>query len=66
MLDFLCRCFTVFSFLTLLPEELKSSYQTADSGYDMYLKDAHKQVKLRIITGVLWPINHLCILNIYR
>ncbi|XP_060587627.1 FHF complex subunit HOOK interacting protein 2A-like isoform X3 [Ruditapes philippinarum] len=32
----------VNSFLTLLPEELKSSYQTADGGYDMYLKDAHK------------------------
>lgn len=33
------------SFLSLLPEQLKSSYQTADSGYDMYLRDAHKQVK---------------------
>ncbi|KAL4231182.1 hypothetical protein ACF0H5_008764 [Mactra antiquata] len=33
----------VNSFLTLLPEELKSSYQTVDGGYDMYLKDAHKQ-----------------------
>ncbi|KAK6174637.1 hypothetical protein SNE40_017875 [Patella caerulea] len=33
----------VTSFLSLLPEEAKSSYQTADSGYDMYLKDAHKQ-----------------------
>ncbi|XP_052226336.1 FHF complex subunit HOOK interacting protein 2A-like isoform X2 [Dreissena polymorpha] len=30
-------------FLTLLPEDLKSSNQTSDSGYDMYLKDAHKQ-----------------------
>ncbi|XP_061171517.1 FHF complex subunit HOOK interacting protein 2A-like isoform X2 [Saccostrea echinata] len=30
-------------FLSLLPEQLKSSYQTADSGYDMYLRDAHKQ-----------------------
>ncbi|KAL5021660.1 hypothetical protein ScPMuIL_000815 [Solemya velum] len=33
----------VNSFLSLLPEELKSSYQTVDSGYDMYLRDAHKQ-----------------------
>ncbi|XP_035824538.1 protein FAM160B1 isoform X2 [Aplysia californica] len=29
-------------FLSLLPEEAKSSYQTADSGYDMYLRDAHR------------------------
>ncbi|KAJ8317420.1 hypothetical protein KUTeg_005324 [Tegillarca granosa] len=35
----------VNSFLSLLPEELKSSYQTADSGYDMYVKDANKQFK---------------------
>lgn len=33
----------VNSFLCLLPEEAKSSYQTADSSYDMYLRDAHKQ-----------------------
>lgn len=33
----------VNSYFSLLPEDLKSSYQTADSGYDMYLKDAHKQ-----------------------
>ncbi|XP_056005597.1 FHF complex subunit HOOK interacting protein 2A-like isoform X2 [Ostrea edulis] len=32
-------------FLSLLPEQLKSSYQTADSGYDMYLRDAHKQYR---------------------
>lgn len=32
-------------FLALLPEQLKSSYQTADSGYDMYLRDAHKQYR---------------------
>nr|KAG5689294.1 hypothetical protein BaRGS_033086 [Batillaria attramentaria] len=31
------------AFLCLLPEEAKSSYQTADSSYDMYLRDAHKQ-----------------------
>ncbi|KAL3865122.1 hypothetical protein ACJMK2_006751 [Sinanodonta woodiana] len=33
----------VNSFLSILPEELKSSYQTVESGYDMYLRDAHKQ-----------------------
>ena len=33
-----------FSFLSLVPEELKSSYQTSDSGYDMYLRDANLQV----------------------
>ncbi|XP_048237386.1 FHF complex subunit HOOK interacting protein 2A-like isoform X1 [Haliotis rufescens] len=33
----------VNSFLTMLPEEAKSSYQTADSGYDMYLRDATRQ-----------------------
>ncbi|XP_021378566.1 protein FAM160B1-like isoform X2 [Mizuhopecten yessoensis] len=47
----------VNSFLTLLPEELKSSYQTADSGYDMYLRDAHKQFKdvSTMCAGWTWP-----------
>ena len=35
-----------FSFLSLVPEELKSSYQTSDSGYDMYIRDAHLQVRV--------------------
>ncbi|GFS07719.1 protein FAM160B1-like [Elysia marginata] len=34
-------------FLSLLPEEAKSSYQTADTGYDMYLRDAHKQFSIQ-------------------
>ena len=33
------------SLLCMLPEEVKSSYQMADSGYDTYLRDAHRQVK---------------------
>ncbi|XP_060076606.1 FHF complex subunit HOOK interacting protein 2A-like [Ylistrum balloti] len=47
----------VNSFLSLLPEELKSSYQTADSGYDMYLRDAHKQFKdvSGMCSGWTWP-----------
>ena len=32
------------SLLCMLPEEAKSSYQMADSGYDTYLRDAHRQV----------------------
>ncbi|RUS80236.1 hypothetical protein EGW08_012001 [Elysia chlorotica] len=34
-------------FLSLLPEEAKSCYQTADTGYDMYLRDAHKQFSIQ-------------------
>ena len=34
-----------YSLLCMLPEEAKSSYQMADSGYDTYLRDAHRQVK---------------------
>ena len=30
----------------MLPEEAKSSYQTADGGYDMYLRDATSEVIL--------------------
>ncbi|XP_064630710.1 FHF complex subunit HOOK interacting protein 2A-like isoform X2 [Lineus longissimus] len=33
----------VNSFLVLVPDDVKSSYQCADSGYDTYLRDAHKQ-----------------------
>ncbi|XP_023931796.1 protein FAM160B1-like [Lingula anatina] len=33
----------VNSFLCLLPEDVKSSYQMTDSGYDTYLRDAHVQ-----------------------
>lgn len=33
-------------YLTLLPEEAKSSYQTGDSGYDTYLRDANRQVNV--------------------
>ncbi|XP_053406841.1 FHF complex subunit HOOK interacting protein 2A-like isoform X2 [Mercenaria mercenaria] len=44
----------VNSFLTLLPEELKSSYQTADGGYDMYLKDAHKQYSAMVESCKSW------------
>ncbi|XP_052831790.1 FHF complex subunit HOOK interacting protein 2A isoform X4 [Octopus bimaculoides] len=33
------------SFLCLLPEDIKSALPEADSGYDMYLRDAHKQFK---------------------
>jgi hypothetical protein len=32
-------------YLTLLPEDAKSSYQTGDSGYDTYLRDASRQVR---------------------
>lgn len=47
----------VNSFLSLVPEDLKSSYQTADSGYDMYLRDAHKQFKdvSAMCSGWSWP-----------
>ncbi|GFO04935.1 protein fam160b1-like [Plakobranchus ocellatus] len=41
-------------FLSLLPEEAKSSYQTADTGYDMYLRDAHKQYSIQDTVSKAW------------
>ncbi|XP_048843812.1 protein FAM160B1 [Brienomyrus brachyistius] len=35
----------VNSFLCLVPEEAKSSYQVEGSGYDTYLRDAHRQFR---------------------
>lgn len=32
------------SFLCLVPDEAKSSYQVEGTGYDTYLRDAHRQV----------------------
>ena len=36
-----------------MPDNLKSSYQLADSGYDVYLNDAHKQVSRGILNSLL-------------
>lgn len=33
-----------FSFLCLVPDEAKSSYHVEGTGYDTYLRDAHRQV----------------------
>ena len=38
------RCILVFSFLNMVPEDAKSSFQSSESGYDTYLRDAFKQV----------------------
>ncbi|XP_031568574.1 protein FAM160B1-like isoform X2 [Actinia tenebrosa] len=38
---------TVNSFLSLVPEQVKSSALAGDTGYDMYLGDAHKQFRDR-------------------
>ena len=35
------------SFLSMVPEDAKSSYQMDDSGYDTYLRDAHRQVSAK-------------------
>ena len=32
------------SFLCLVPDEAKSSYHVEGTGYDTYLRDAHRQV----------------------
>ncbi|XP_059152978.1 FHF complex subunit HOOK interacting protein 2A-like isoform X2 [Physella acuta] len=44
-------------YLSLLPEEAKSSQHTADSGYDMYLRDANKQFAIAeaVCKGWVWP-----------
>lgn len=34
------------SFLCLVPDEAKSSYHVEGTGYDTYLRDAHRQVRL--------------------
>ena len=41
---FLLSFLFFYSFLSLVPEEVKSSAQTGDTGYDTYLRDAHRQV----------------------
>uniref|UniRef100_A0A8C0G601 FHF complex subunit HOOK interacting protein 2A n=1 Tax=Chelonoidis abingdonii TaxID=106734 RepID=A0A8C0G601_CHEAB len=35
----------LFSFLCLVPEEAKSSYHVEGTGYDTYLRDAHRQFR---------------------
>uniref|UniRef100_A0A8C5H557 FHF complex subunit HOOK-interacting protein C-terminal domain-containing protein n=1 Tax=Gouania willdenowi TaxID=441366 RepID=A0A8C5H557_GOUWI len=37
----------VNSFLCLVPDEAKSSYHVEGTGYDTYLRDAHRQVRTR-------------------
>ena len=34
------------SFISLVPDEIKTSALTGDTGYDSYLRDAHRQVLL--------------------
>lgn len=36
------------SFLCLVPDEAKSSYHVEGTGYDTYLRDAHRQVRLML------------------
>lgn len=36
--------FYLCSFLCLVPDEAKSSYHVEGTGYDTYLRDAHRQV----------------------
>uniref|UniRef100_A0A2C9LS27 FHF complex subunit HOOK-interacting protein C-terminal domain-containing protein n=1 Tax=Biomphalaria glabrata TaxID=6526 RepID=A0A2C9LS27_BIOGL len=47
----------VNSFLTLLPDEIKSTIQTVDCSYDMYLRDASKQfaIQERVCKSWGWP-----------
>lgn len=42
------------SFLCLVPDEAKSSYHVEGTGYDTYLRDAHRQVRLmlQVVKGV--------------
>ncbi|XP_067935505.1 FHF complex subunit HOOK interacting protein 2A-like isoform X2 [Watersipora subatra] len=45
-------------YINLLPESIKSSYQLADSGYDIYLNDAHKQFAAMnlLCSSWVWPV----------
>lgn len=40
----LTMAFFHLSFLCLVPDEAKSSYHVEGTGYDTYLRDAHRQV----------------------
>lgn len=52
----------VNSFLFLLPNEVKSSAQLGDNGYDSYLRDAHRQCTERRnqCKGFNWPKTAVC------
>lgn len=47
----------VNSFISLVPDEIKTSALIGDAGYDTYLRDAHRQCNQRALqTGVFgWP-----------
>lgn len=42
--DLTVTFFIACSFLCLVPDEAKSSYHVEGTGYDTYLRDAHRQV----------------------
>eukprot|EP00058_Branchiostoma_floridae_P018186 XP_002603675.1 hypothetical protein BRAFLDRAFT_284041 [Branchiostoma floridae] len=44
----------VNSFLFLVPDEIKSSSQVEGTGYDMYLRDAHRQFRECCISSINW------------
>ncbi|CAH1783099.1 unnamed protein product [Owenia fusiformis] len=50
-------------FLSLVPDECKSSYQMSDSGYDTYLRDAHRQYTemTNQCLGFNWPLDPVSI-----
>lgn len=47
----------VNSFISLVPDEIKTSALTGDTGYDTYLRDAHKQCSQHSLqtSGFDWP-----------
>lgn len=47
----------VNSFISLVPDEIKTSALTGDSGYDTYLRDAHRQCSQHSLqtSGFDWP-----------
>lgn len=47
------------SFLCLVPDEAKSSYQVEGTGYDTYLRDAHRQVRCRLSGSENKPRAHV-------
>lgn len=38
-----------YSFISLVPDEIKTSALTGDTGYDTYLRDAHRQVHFAVL-----------------
>lgn len=54
-----------YSFLCLVPDEAKSSYHVEGTGYDTYLRDAHRQVNLYSVLCCKMPETYIKKIKFY-